>query len=64
MFKVRYKEHIHAIRSNKQNSKFAQHMLHTGQTYSTIDQTMEVLHIEKKGEKAKYIGTIPYLQSE
>jgi radical SAM protein with 4Fe4S-binding SPASM domain len=51
MFKVRYKEHIQAVRTNKQNSKFAQYILDTGHTHSTIDQTMKVLHIEKKGQK-------------
>jgi hypothetical protein len=50
-FKVRYREHINAIRTNKQNSKFAQHILETGHTYNMMDQTMEVLHIEKKGHK-------------
>jgi hypothetical protein len=28
-FKVRYKEHVQAIRTNRQNSKFAEHMLYT-----------------------------------
>jgi hypothetical protein len=45
-FKARYKEHIHAIRANRHNSKFAQHILATGHMYSSIDQTT-VLHIEK-----------------
>jgi hypothetical protein len=34
--------------ANKQNSGFAQRMLDTGHTYSAVDQTMEVLHIERK----------------
>jgi hypothetical protein len=50
-FKARFKEHIQDIRTNRSNSKFAQHILDTGQTYNTIDQTMEILHIEKKGHK-------------
>jgi hypothetical protein len=29
-FKSRFKEHIHTIRKNKQNSKYAQHVLDTG----------------------------------
>jgi hypothetical protein len=37
--------------TNKQNSKFAQHISETGHTYNTMDQTMEVLRIEKKGPK-------------
>jgi hypothetical protein len=29
-FKIRYKEHINTIRTNRQNNKFAQHILGTG----------------------------------
>jgi hypothetical protein len=50
-FRVRYREHLNAIRINKQNSKFAQHILETGHDYDTIDQSMKVLHTEKKGPK-------------
>jgi hypothetical protein len=48
---VRFKEHIQDTRNNKSNSKFAQHILDTGHTYNMIDQTIKVLHIEKKGHK-------------
>jgi hypothetical protein len=41
--RTRYKEHIHAIRTNNPNSKYAQH------TYSNIHETMDILHFEKKG---------------
>jgi hypothetical protein len=41
IFRVRYREHINAIRINKQNSKFAQHILETGHNYDTIDQIMK-----------------------
>jgi hypothetical protein len=50
-FKLRYKEHINAIRTNKQNSKYAQHILETRHNYDTMDQIMKILHIEKKGPK-------------
>jgi hypothetical protein len=50
-FKVRYREHINAIRTNRQNSKFAKHILETGHNYDTLDKTMEILHMEKKGPK-------------
>jgi hypothetical protein len=50
-FRDRYKEHINAIRFNKQHSKFALHILNTGHSYNTIDQTLKVLHVEKKGLK-------------
>jgi hypothetical protein len=50
--KVRYREHINTVRTNKQqNSKFAQHILETEHTCSPIDQTVEILHIENKGPK-------------
>jgi hypothetical protein len=49
MFKVWYKEHIQAIRTNKQNSKYA-HTFSMQDTHSTIDQTLEILQIEKKGQ--------------
>jgi hypothetical protein len=45
-FRVRYKEHINAIRTNKQNSKFAQHILETQHNYNPINQNMQVLHTE------------------
>jgi hypothetical protein len=47
-FKTRYKEHIHAIHTNK-TSKYAQHILETGHTYGTIEDTLNILHCEKKG---------------
>jgi hypothetical protein len=50
-FKVRYREHINAVRTNKPNSKFVQHVLETGYVYDKMDQTMKILHIEKKGQK-------------
>lgn len=50
-FKVHYREHINAIRTNRQNSKFAQHILEKGHEYDTVDQTIEILHVEKKGPK-------------
>jgi hypothetical protein len=50
-FKIHYKEHIQAIRTNKHNAKFAQHILDTAYAFNSIDQTMEILLIEKKGQK-------------
>jgi hypothetical protein len=47
---MRYKEHIQAIKRDKQNSKYAQHILDMGHTYSTMDQILEILHKEKKGQ--------------
>jgi hypothetical protein len=41
-FRTRFKEH-------KPISKFAQHVLDTQHTYDTIEKTMDILHIERKG---------------
>jgi hypothetical protein len=48
IFKIRFKEHIRDTKNNGQNSKFAQHIADTTHGYSTIDQTMEILHIGKQ----------------
>jgi hypothetical protein len=48
-FKTRYKEHIHSIRTNNTNTKYAEHILETQHTYGPITDTMDILHIEKKG---------------
>jgi hypothetical protein len=42
-FKARYKEHIHDVKTNKQNSRFAQHILDAEHNYTPIDQSMRVL---------------------
>jgi hypothetical protein len=48
--KAQYREHIQAIRTDRQTSKYARHILDVGHTYSTIKETMEVLQINKKGQ--------------
>jgi hypothetical protein len=52
-FRTRYKEHIQVIRKNKPNSKHAQHIQNTQHTYSTIEETMDIKHIEKNGQLMK-----------
>jgi hypothetical protein len=42
-----------AIKVNKQNSKFAQHILDSQYNYNPIDQSMKILHKGKKGPKLK-----------
>jgi hypothetical protein len=49
-FKVQYKEYIQTIKTSKQNSKYAQHILDTEHTFGTIDQPSETSHIKKKGQ--------------
>jgi hypothetical protein len=50
-FRIRYKEHIHAIRSNKTISKYAQHILETEHTYGTLENTLNILQFEMKSRK-------------
>jgi hypothetical protein len=49
MFSVRYKEHIHAIRSNNSNFGYSNHILHTGHTHGTVTDTMDVTSTGRKG---------------
>jgi hypothetical protein len=48
-FRTRFKEHIHAIRTNKTTSKYAQHILETGHTYGKLEDTPNILLHENKG---------------
>jgi hypothetical protein len=48
-FKTRYNEHIYAIKTNRRNSKYAEHILDTGHTHGTINETLDILHTKKKG---------------
>jgi predicted patatin/cPLA2 family phospholipase len=56
-FNVRYKEHIHAIRSNSANSGYSKHTLNTGHkyVYGTITDTMDVI---RTGRKGKHLNTL------
>jgi hypothetical protein len=47
-FRIRFKEHIRDIRNNGQSCKFAQHILDTTHAYGTIENTMKIVHIQKK----------------
>jgi hypothetical protein len=50
-FKDRYKEHIRSIRTNKPNTKYAQHILDTQHAYGPVSNTMYILlPIERKGQ--------------
>jgi hypothetical protein len=42
---------VRDIKKNGQYSKFAQHIIVTGQEYNTILNTMKILHTEKKSQK-------------
>jgi hypothetical protein len=54
-FRTRYREHVQAIRTNKINSKYAQHILDTQHTYGSIENTMSILHMATKG---RYTNTL------
>jgi hypothetical protein len=48
-FNKRYKEHVHDIRSNNSNTGYSNHILNTGHTYGTMQDTMEIITLGKKG---------------
>jgi arginyl-tRNA--protein-N-Asp/Glu arginylyltransferase len=50
-----YKEHIRAIRYNKESSGYAQHILNTGHSYGNIEDIMDIIKIERKG---KHLDTL------
>jgi hypothetical protein len=54
-FNTRYKEHIHAIRSNNANSGYSNHILSMGHTYGTITYTVDVI---KMGRKGRHLNTL------
>jgi hypothetical protein len=49
MFNTRYKEHIHAVKSNNANSGYSNHILSTGYIYGTITDTVDVIRMGRKG---------------
>jgi hypothetical protein len=51
MFKIRFKEHIQAIRNNNSNSGYSSHILNTGHTYGTIANTMDIIRKARKGRQ-------------
>jgi hypothetical protein len=54
-FNIRYKEHIHDIRTNNGNTGYANHILNTGHAYGPITDTMEIITTGKKG---KHLNTL------
>jgi hypothetical protein len=47
-FRLRNNEHIDAIHGNKTTSKYAQHILDTGHSYGSIEDSLKILHHNKK----------------
>jgi hypothetical protein len=54
-FKTRYKEHIQDIKSNNSKTGFSHHILSTGHAYDNIENTLEVLNFQEKGN---YLNTL------
>jgi hypothetical protein len=54
-FNTRYKEHARAIKYNKETSGYARHILNSGHSYGSIDDTMGIIKIERKG---KHLDTL------
>lgn len=48
-FKERYTEHIRAIKNQKTNSQFANHVINENHSYDNMENSMKILKIEKKG---------------
>jgi hypothetical protein len=42
-FNTRYKEHTHDIRHNNGNTGYSEHILNTGHTYGTMENTMDII---------------------
>jgi hypothetical protein len=49
-FHTRYTEHSQDIQNNRDNTGFSQHILDTGNTYDSIENTMTALKTAKKGQ--------------
>jgi hypothetical protein len=48
-FRTRYKEHVRDIRSNKEKTGYSHHILSTGHTYGTLEDTLKIVKIQRKG---------------
>jgi hypothetical protein len=57
-FRIRYEEQIYDIRSNKDKSRYALHILQQNHEYGPIDQTAKELKIVSK---SKYLNVMEKL---
>jgi hypothetical protein len=62
IFWTQFKEHVQAITANKQNSRYAQHILETQHIYDNRGETMEILetqhvcdNVDKESHCCKFI---------
>ena len=49
-FHTRYKEHYRDYKYNKKSSKYAQHLIGNRHSIGSINDTMEILHVIRKGK--------------
>jgi hypothetical protein len=54
-FNTRYKEHICNTKCNNSNTGCSKHILDTGHSYDTIENTMDIIRI---GQNGKYLNTL------
>lgn len=48
-FKTRFKKYIKAIGFNRTKPRYKQHILETGHSYTKIRETLNILHVARKG---------------
>jgi hypothetical protein len=54
-FKTRFKEYILDIRNNRTKTGYSQHIINTGHEYRNIENTLNILNVQKKG---KFLNTL------
>jgi hypothetical protein len=54
-FKIRYKEHLQAIRNNRPDTGYSRHILDFGHTNGNIEKTLTVL---RKANKGKFLNNL------
>jgi glycerol-3-phosphate cytidylyltransferase-like family protein len=65
-FNIRHNKHVRAIRNSKRNSKYSNHILHTGRKNGNVTNTTGVTNTDKKGKHVNslYMYTYIYLSSK
>jgi hypothetical protein len=58
--RIHYKEHINAIHGNKTTSRYAQHILETGHTYGTVEDTLKSSTPKQERFINEYTRAVPY----
>jgi hypothetical protein len=58
IFNIRYREHIHEVRTNNSNSGYSNHILGMGHKYGTIKDTMDIVRTGGKGRHPNTLKNI------